>query len=83
MKTTDETLQYTETEIRSFLPTGWGLIGSQQGGWDAKKKLWRATVLDNVDFDWPVEVKPGEASKLGRMEALRQAMDRVYRERLG
>jgi hypothetical protein len=80
---TDETLQYTETEIRSFLPTGWDLIGERQGSWDAKKKVWRATVLDNVDFDWPVEVKPGEASKLGRMEALRQAMDRVFRERLG
>jgi hypothetical protein len=83
MKTTDETLQYTETEIRSFLPTGWDLIGERQGAWDAKKKVWRATVLDNVDFDWPLEVKPGEASKLGRLEALRQAMDRVYRERLG
>ena len=83
MKTTDETLQYTETEIRSFLPTGWDLVGDRQGAWDTKKKLWRATVLDNVDFDWPVEVKSGEASKLGRLEALRQAMDRVYRERLG
>ena len=83
MKTTDETLQYTETEIRSYLPTGWDLIGSHQGAWDTKKKIWRATVLDNVDFDWPVEVKPGEASKLGRLEALRVAMDRVYRERLG
>ena len=84
MKTTDETLQYTETEIRSFLPSGWDLLGKpQQGAWDAKKSVWRATVLDNVDFDWPVEVKAGEASKLGRLEALRQAMDRVYRERLG
>jgi hypothetical protein len=83
MKTTNETLQYTETEIRSFLPTGWDLIASRQGAWDAKKKVWRATVLDNVDFDWPVEVEAGEASKLGRLEALRQAMDRVYRERLG
>lgn len=83
MKTTSETLQYTETEIRSFLPTGWDVIGSQQGSWDDKKKVWRATVLDNVDFDWPVEVEAGEASKLGRLEALRQAMDRVYRERLG
>lgn len=83
MKTTDDTLLYTETEIRSYLPTGWDLIGSQRGAWDAKKKVWRATVLDNVDFDWPVEVEAGEASKLGRMEALRLAMDRVYRERLG
>ena len=83
MKTTDETLQYTETEIRSFLPTGWDLIGERQGAWDAKKKVWRATVIDNVEFDWPVEVKAAEASSLGRIEALRVAMNRVFRERLG
>jgi hypothetical protein len=83
MKTTEEPLRYTETEIRSFLPTGWSLIGDTQGAWDAKKKTWRTTVLDNVDFDYPVEVGAGEASKLGRLEALRQAFDRLYRERLG
>jgi hypothetical protein len=83
MRTTDEPLRYTETEIRSFLPTGWNLIGDRDGAWDPKKKVWRATVLDNVDFDWPVEVKAGEVSRIGRMEALRQAIDRLYRERLG
>jgi hypothetical protein len=40
-------------------------------------------VLDNVDFDWPVVVKPDDARSLGRIEALRKAFDRVYRERLG
>jgi hypothetical protein len=74
---------YTETEIRSFLPAGWNLIGDPEGTWDAKKKLWRTTVIDNVDFDWPLEVESAEADKLGRLEALRQAMDCLYRERLG
>jgi hypothetical protein len=83
MRTTDEPLSYTETEIRSFLPTGWNLIGNRDDAWDPKKKVWRATVLDNVDFDWPVEVKADEVTKIGRMEALRQSMDRLYRERLG
>jgi hypothetical protein len=83
MTTTTEPLGYTETEIRSYLPTGWDLIGDRQGIWDAKKKVWRATIIDNVDFDWPVEVEAGEAGKLGRLEALRQAFDRLYRERLG
>jgi hypothetical protein len=86
MKTNEPTpssLQYTETEIRSYLPSGWDLIGGSQGSWDAKKKLWRATVLDNVDFDWPLEVKADAAGKLGRLEALRLAIDKVYRERLG
>jgi len=83
MATTTEPLRYTETEIRSYLPTGWDLIGNREGSWDPKKKIWRATVIDNVDFDWPVEVEAGDADELGRLEALRQAFDRLYRERLG
>jgi hypothetical protein len=83
MKTTAEPLRYTETEIRSYLPSGWALIGNPEGAWDPRKKIWRATVIDNVDFDWPVEVEAEDAAELGRMEALRQAFDRVYRERLG
>jgi hypothetical protein len=82
MKTTDP-LSYTDTEIRSFLPTGWNLTEEGPGAWDAKKKVWRTTVLDNVEFDWPVVVKQDDASSLGRLEALRQAFDRVFRERLG
>jgi nitrous oxidase accessory protein len=31
MKTTNEPLSYTETEIRSFLPTGWDLAGNGMG----------------------------------------------------
>lgn len=83
MKSKTSSLQYTDSEIRSYLPTGWDLIGDPQGSWDSKKKIWRATVIDNVEFDWPVEVKGADVDKLGRLEALRQAMDRVYRERLG
>jgi hypothetical protein len=79
----NEPLRYTETEVRSFLPTGWDLVGDAQGSWDEKKKTWRATIIDNVDFDWPVVVPASDATKLGRIEALRRAFDRVYRERLG
>lgn len=78
-----EPLRYTETEVRSFLPTGWDLVGMPEGSWDPKKKTWRATVIDNVEFDWPVVVKADDAASLGRLEALRKAFDRVYRERLG
>jgi hypothetical protein len=83
MRPTPDPLRYTETEIRSFLPTGWDLAGDPQGAWDPKKKVWRATVIDNVGFDWPLEVSADEAAKLGRLEALRQAFDELYRERLG
>jgi hypothetical protein len=76
-------VQYTETEVRSFLPTGWDLLTDRKdSGWDAKKKVWRATVIDNVDFDYPLEVKAADAGK-DRLDALRKAMDRLYRERLG
>ncbi|HZF08835.1 MAG TPA: hypothetical protein VFE33_08610 [Thermoanaerobaculia bacterium] len=81
--TTTEPLRYTETEVRSYLPSGWDLVGNAEGSWDAKKQTWRATIIDNVEFDWPVAVGADEAAKHGRLEALRQAFDRVYRERLG
>ncbi len=83
MKTTDVPLSYIETEIRSYLPTGWDLIGNPEGTWDPKKNVWRAQVIDGVDFDWPLVVDAGDAGKLGRLEALRQAFDRLVRERLG
>ena len=83
MKTTNDTLSYTETEIRSYLPSGWNLAEEGVGSFDAKKKVWRTMVIDNVEFDWPVEVAGADAASLGRLEALRRAMDRVYRERLG
>ena len=79
----NEPLSYTESDVRTYLPTGWNLAGDGPGAWDAKKNVWRTTVLDNVEFDYPVVVKPADAQSHGRMEALRQAFDRVYRERLG
>ena len=81
--TTNAPLSYTETEVRSYLPTGWDLVGNPEGAWDPKKKIWRSRVLDGVDFDWPLEVGSDDAGKLGRLEALRQAFDRLVRERLG
>lgn len=78
----NEPLSYTETEVRSYLPSGWEL-GPSAGAWDARKRLWKATLIDNVDFDWPLEVSADAASSLGRLEALRRAVDRVFRERLG
>ncbi|HYL05191.1 MAG TPA: hypothetical protein VE075_04075 [Thermoanaerobaculia bacterium] len=94
--TANEPLGYTEDEIRSFLPSGWRLAAADDptgemvpfafGHWDARQAVWRMRVIDNVDFDWPLVVKAAEAAKLGangRLEALRRAMDKLYRERLG
>ena len=76
-------ISYTESEVRSYLPSGWHLAGHPEGSWDSREKSWRVEVRDNVDFDWPVVVGADDAVSLGRIEALRQAFDRVYRERLG
>jgi len=94
--TATEPLGYTEDEVRSFLPSGWRLLATEDanaellphtfGHWDGAKGVWRMRVVDNVDFDWPLVVKAADAAKLGangRMEALRRAMDKLYRERLG
>ncbi|HVR06809.1 MAG TPA: hypothetical protein VMW75_02075 [Thermoanaerobaculia bacterium] len=94
--TANELLTYTEDEIRSFLPSGWRLAAADDptgemvpfafGHWDGRKGTWRMRVIDNVDFDWPLVVKAADAARLGangRLEALRQAMDKLYRERLG
>jgi len=83
MKVTTSPLSYTALEVRSYLPSGWNLTEDGPGAWDSQKNVWRTMVMDNVDFDYPVEVKPEEASSLGRLEALRKAIDRVHRERLG
>ncbi len=86
MKIMNEPLLYTETEIRGFLPSGWDLVQSSAndpGTWDPKKQAWQVRVVDNVAFDWPVVVKASDVSSKGRLEALRLAMDVVYRERLG
>lgn len=80
---TNEPLDYTETEIESYLPTGWSLTRDGAGSWDAGKRAWRLRVLDGVDFDWPIVVESDAAGSLGRLEALRRAMDTVFRERLG
>lgn len=81
MKTNE--LYYTETEVKSYLPTGWSLTRDGAGKWDAKKGVWQLRVLDGVDFDWPVVVKSDDASSLGRLEALGRALNEVFRERLG
>lgn len=76
------TVAYLPQEIRSYLPTGWDLT-SETGRFDAKKGRWRITVLDGAENEWPLEVASKDADKLGRMPALRNSMDKLYRAALG
>lgn len=79
---TQHALSYIPDEIKSYLPSGWSLV-EEAGRWDAKRATWTIRVLDVADQDWPLAVKAADADKLGRMAALKVAMDRVYREGLG
>lgn len=74
---------YTFDELRSYLPSGWELHDEGRASWDAEKKALTVRVIDNVDFDWPVTVTGADADEHGRLEALRRAMDDVFRARLG
>jgi hypothetical protein len=80
--TKDTRLTYAEEELRSYLPLGWEYTGASE--WDEKRGVLTLTILDDCDFDWPVHVSAKEAAdEAGRLGALRNAIDRVYRERLG
>lgn len=75
-------LSYVTDEIKSYLPSGWSL-GQESGRWDPGKKTWSIRVFDGADQDWQVAVESAEAEKVGRLPALKRAMDGVYREGLG
>lgn len=77
-------LYYTRTELESYLPSGWSLPPEgAEGHWDPQRKTWSITVLDGVDFQWSLTVAGPDAQAKGRLEALREAMDRLFRHRLG
>ncbi len=78
MGMTDE-LDYTDAEIRSFLPPGWSLPAAEgHGHWDSEHGAWSVILMDGTDLKRPVEVDLAKAEALGRMEALRQATRRAF-----
>lgn len=77
-------LHYTRIELESYLPSGWNLDPEQpEGAFDAKKRRWRTMVYDGLDLSWPLDVKAEDATRSGRLPALADAMDSVFRNRLG
>jgi hypothetical protein len=74
---------YTEDELRSYLPTGWNLLGPLHGDWNPKKRRWTVRVEDTADMPWDVEVDQKAVDEDGRLEALHAAMDDLYKGRLG
>lgn len=77
-------LTYSLVEIHSYLPAGWNLMDADEPGrWDARRESWIVEVHDGADMPWSVEVRAADAARAGRLEALRVAMDLVYRTGVG
>ncbi|MEO8277711.1 MAG: hypothetical protein ABI639_15970 [Thermoanaerobaculia bacterium] len=72
-------LTFTEIEIRSYLPSGWGIGASGTGSWNGNENRYELEVYDPADNLWPLQVTGKEAAAKGRLEALRLSVDRVYR----
>lgn len=72
------TLSYLPIEIRSYLPTGWGLVEGAEPHWDDRKAAWSVAVYDGADNDWEIRVAAADAARQGRLEALKRAIDEVY-----
>lgn len=75
-------VRFIREEIVGSLPSGWGLVGDL-GSWDRRRATWSVAVYDSADNAWDIAVSGADAERLGRIEALQRAIDRVYREALG
>lgn len=77
-------IRYSLVEVHSYIPTGWNLVDPDDAGrWDAKREAWIVEVHDGTDTPWSVTVGAADAARVGRREALRRAMDHVYRTGIG
>ncbi len=82
--TSEADLSYTRHEILDYLPGGWSLADpSDSGGWDPKRQRWEVTLRDIADVDWTLQVEGKAAARAGRIEALKAALDDLYRTALG
>jgi len=79
MSATARPLSFTDVEIRSYLPSGWGIQPGSAGRWDAGAGTWTLEIYDIADNTWPLVVEAGN----DRIAALRTAIDRLQRKSLG
>ncbi len=75
-------LTFTDVEIRSYLPSGWGIRPNRAGVWDAGKSTYQIEVYASTDNLWPLKVTGQAAAASGRLEALRLSVDKLYRSAL-
>ncbi len=77
-------LGYTRHELLDYLPGGWSLADpADAGAWDPHRRRWEVTLRDIAEVEWQLEVDGKAAAKAGRIEALKEAVDELYRSALG
>ncbi len=74
---------YSELEVRSHLPSGWGIQGRSPGRWNARAGRWALDVYDGADNVWTIEIRARDVTRAGRLEALRDSIDTIQRKALG
>lgn len=82
MSATPSRVRYSEVEIRSYLPSGWGIVPDATGRWDAAGGIWSIDIFDGADNVWTVRV-PGVAADGDRLGAFRAEISRIERKALG
>ena len=80
---TGSSASFTETEVRSYLPSGWGIVPGAAGRRDAASGSWSIDVYDGADNTWKLEVAGAAAAAEGRLAALQAAVRRLERKALG
>ena len=83
MAHTARPITFTETEVQSQLPSGWGIVGGSPGQWDAKEEHWALELRDGADNVWTVTVDADEVAKGDRIGALAAKIRRLERKGLG
>lgn len=74
-------LFYTDVELESYLPSGWTLVAGEEPVWEEEGGDFRFRALDSCEMEWEIVVPKKEVDEHGRIEALRRAVDRLFRER--
>jgi hypothetical protein len=74
-------LSFTDVEVRSYLPSGWGIVPGERGRWSAAEGTWSLPVYDGADNVWTIVVRGADADD--RLGALRASIEKIQRKGLG
>lgn len=83
MATVQSPIVFTEVEIRSQVPSGWGIAGGGAGRWDASSGSWSVDLYDGAGNVWTVTLSGAEVAKSGRVGALADRIRQLERKALG